>query len=121
MTSTLTEVEPSPVFVDRTGRRGRRLRGLGWVFGVAFVGATLAMVSGLLGTQSDAPSFTVPDTADTLPPGRYVNAPLPSPPGVADRRKGAANTAPNAAAAPSATSPTTQSTPPAPPASNPAP
>lgn len=88
MTSTLTEVETSPVFVDQTGKRGRRLRGLGWVFGAAFVGMTLAMVSGLLGTQSDAPSFTVPGTADTLPPGQYVNAPLPSPPGKADRSKG---------------------------------
>ncbi|WP_406432868.1 hypothetical protein [Streptomyces sp. NBC_01589] len=88
MTSTLTEVEASPVFVDRTGRRGRRLRGLGWVFGVAFVGAAVAMISGLLGTQSQAPAFEVPDTADTAPPGRYVNAPLPSPPGRANRSTG---------------------------------
>lgn len=106
MTSTLTEVETSPVFVDRTGRRGRRLRGLGWVVGAGFVGVTLAMVSGLLGTQSDAPSFAVPDTANTLPPGRYVNAPLPSPPGKADPRKGAPHTAvttPAGAADPTAT------------------
>ncbi|WP_333769253.1 hypothetical protein [Streptomyces sp. IBSBF 2435] len=89
MTSTLTEAEPSPVFVDRTGRRGRRWRGLGWVFGVVFVGVTLSMVSGLLGTQSDAPSFPVPGSANTLPPGQYVNAPLPAPPGKANHSKGA--------------------------------
>jgi hypothetical protein len=93
VTSTLTEVETSPVFVDQTGRRGRRLRGLGWVFGAAFVGMTLAMVSGLLGTQSDAPSFAVPGTANTLPPGQYVNAPLPAPPGKANRSKGVPHTA----------------------------
>lgn len=92
MTSSLSEAEPSPVFVDQSGRRGRRLRGAGWAFGVAFVGVTLAMVSGLLGTQSDAPSFAVPDTADTLPPGQYVNAPLPAPPGKADHGKGAPHT-----------------------------
>ncbi|WUH90976.1 hypothetical protein OG900_13295 [Streptomyces sp. NBC_00433] len=93
MSSTLTEVETSPVFVDETGRRGRRMRGAGWVVGVGFVGVTLAMISGLLGTQSDAPSFDVPGTANTLPPGQYVNAPLPSPPGKADRSKGAPHTA----------------------------
>ncbi|NUS13626.1 MAG: hypothetical protein HOY69_19855 [Streptomyces sp.] len=105
MTSTLPEVvEPSPVFVDESGRRGRRLRGLGWAFGVAFVGATLAMVSGLLGTQSDAPSFPVPKSADTLPPGQYVDAPQPAPPGKADRRKGAPHTAaPTASGTPTAT------------------
>nr|WSX76791.1 hypothetical protein OH826_24930 [Streptomyces sp. NBC_00899] len=102
----MTEVETSPVFVDQTGRRGRRLRGLGWVFGAAFVGMTLAMVSGLLGTQSDAPTFAVPGTADTLPPGQYVNAPLPAPPGKADRNKGVPHTAattPSSTATPTAT------------------
>jgi hypothetical protein len=74
------EVEPSPVFVDQTGRRGRRLRGLGWVFGVACVGFAVAMISGLLGIQSQAPAFAVPDTADTTPPSQYVNAAPPSPP-----------------------------------------
>jgi hypothetical protein len=103
VTSTTSEVvEPSPVFVDESGRRGRRLRGLGWAFGVAFVGVTLAMVSGLLGTQSDAPSFVVPAAADTLPPGQYVNAPLPAPPGKADRSTGK----PRRAAPPTPATPT---------------
>ncbi|MFF4648893.1 hypothetical protein [Streptomyces sp. NPDC001380] len=74
------EVDASPVFVDRTGRRGRRLRGLGWVVGVVCVGFAVAMIAGLVGVQSQAPSFAVPDTANTTPPSQYVNAPLPSPP-----------------------------------------
>jgi hypothetical protein len=102
VTSTTSEVvEPAPVFVDESGRRGRRLRWVGWFFGIAFVGVTLAMISGLLGTQSDAPPFDVPNSADTLPPGQYVDAPQPAPPGKADRRKGA----------PSTVAPTTSSTP----------
>lgn len=85
MTSPRMEVEPSPVFVDRTGRRGRRLRGLGWVFGIVCVGFAVAMISGLLGIQSQAPALVVPDTADTTPPSQYVNAALPSPPGKTKR------------------------------------
>lgn len=80
MTSTLTKAETSPVFVDRTGRRGRRLRGLGWLLGVVLVGFVLAMISGLVGTQSHAPAFSIPSTADTAEPGQYVNAPLPAAP-----------------------------------------
>lgn len=87
MNSTLTEAEPSPVFVDTTGRRGRRLRGLGWVAGVVCVGFAAAMISGLLGAQSRAPAYKVPDSAPTAPPGQYVDAPLPSPPGKAERGK----------------------------------
>ncbi|MFF3559292.1 hypothetical protein ACFYXS_04530 [Streptomyces sp. NPDC002574] len=80
MTSTLTKAETSPVFVDRTGRRGRRLRGFGWLLGLVLVGFVLAMISGLVGTQSHAPAFSIPSTADTAEPGQYVNAPLPSAP-----------------------------------------
>lgn len=113
MTSTLSDVvEPSPVFVDESGRRGRRLRGLGWIAGVAFVGVTLAMISGLLGTQSDAPTFTVPRTADTLPPGQYVDAPLPAPPGRAAHGKGAPlEGAPGIAAPTASSAPTTTTSP----------
>ncbi|MEV7031042.1 hypothetical protein AB0N99_12520 [Streptomyces sp. NPDC093272] len=83
MTSASTEVDPAPVFVDQTGLRGRRLRGLGWVLGLVCTGFVVAMVSGLAGTQSQAPALTVPGTADTTPPGRYLNAPLPAAPGTA--------------------------------------
>ncbi|WP_086727694.1 hypothetical protein [Streptomyces carpinensis] len=83
MTSASAEVEPAPVFVDQTGLRGRRLRGFGWLLGIVCTGFVLAMTSGLLGTQSQAPALTVPGTADTTPPSQYLNAPLPAAPGVA--------------------------------------
>ncbi|MFE3166031.1 hypothetical protein [Streptomyces sp. NPDC059224] len=101
MSSASTEVESAPVFVDRTGLRGRRLRGLGWLVGLVCTGFVVAMVSGLAGTQSQAPALTVPGTADTTPPGQYLNAPLPAAPGVAGSGAGAA--------APAATSDATAS------------
>ncbi|MER7682188.1 MULTISPECIES: hypothetical protein [unclassified Streptomyces] len=82
MTSASTEVESAPVFVDQTGLRGRRLRGFGWLLGLVCTGFVVAMVSGLAGTQSQAPALTVPGTANTTPPGQYLNAPLPAAPGV---------------------------------------
>ncbi|MFK0109731.1 hypothetical protein [Streptomyces sp. NPDC091217] len=98
MTSTSTEVEPTPVFVDQTGLRGRRLRGLGWLVGIVCTGCVVAMISGLVGTQSQAPALTVPGTADTTPPSQYLNAPLPAAPGAA--RPGKSSTAtPTTAAA----------------------
>ncbi|MFJ9705639.1 hypothetical protein [Streptomyces sp. NPDC101234] len=97
MTSTSTEVEPTPVFVDQTGLRGRRLRGLGWLVGIVCTGCVVAMISGLVGTQSQAPALTVPGTADTTPPSQYLNAPLPAAPGA---RPGKSSTAtPTTAAA----------------------
>ncbi|MFJ8007279.1 hypothetical protein [Streptomyces fagopyri] len=83
MTSASTEVESAPVFVDQTGLRGRRLRGFGWLLGLICTGFVAAMVSGLAGTQSQAPALTVPGTANTTPPSQYLNAPLPAAPGVA--------------------------------------
>ncbi|MEU2929854.1 hypothetical protein ABZ636_33110 [Streptomyces sp. NPDC007251] len=83
MTSASTEVEPAPVFVDQTGLRGRRLRGFGWLLGMVCTGFVVAMISGLVGTQSQAPALTVPGTADTTPPSQYLNAPLPAAPGSA--------------------------------------
>lgn len=88
MTSSSTELEPSPVFVDQTGLRGRRLRGLGWLVGIVCTGFVVAMIFGLVGTQSQAPGLTVPHTADTTPPSQYLNAPLPAAPGVAEAGRG---------------------------------
>jgi hypothetical protein len=87
-TSTSTEVEPAPVFVDQTGLRGRRLRGFGWLVGIVCTGCVVAMISGLVGTQSQAPPLTVPGTADTTPPSQYLNAPLPAAPGAAEPQQG---------------------------------
>jgi hypothetical protein len=87
MTSTSTTVDSAPVFVDRTGRRGRRLRGLGWLMGIVCAGCVVAMISGLIGTQSQAPALPVPGTADTKPPNQYLNAPLPAAPGTGEAGK----------------------------------
>ncbi|MGW1586980.1 hypothetical protein [Streptomyces sp. NPDC002386] len=106
MTSASTEVEPAPVFVDQTGQRGRRLRGLGWLVGILCTGCVVAMISGLVGTQSQAPALTVPGTADTTPPSQYLNAPLPAAPGVTEPAAG--TTAP--ATTPDATAPVTATT-----------
>ncbi|MET8099629.1 hypothetical protein ABZV29_24640 [Streptomyces sp. NPDC005236] len=103
MTSTSTEVEPTPVFVDQTGLRGRRLRGLGWMVGITCTGCVVAMVSGLVGTQSQAPALTVPGTANTTPPSQYLNAPLPAAPGVAIPQDGTTATTPASDATASAT------------------
>ncbi|MEU4039576.1 hypothetical protein [Streptomyces collinus] len=88
MTSTSPEVEPAPVFVDQTGLRGRRLRGLGWLLGIVCTGFVVAMIFGLVGAQSQAPGLTVPHTANTTPPSQYLNAPLPAAPGIAQAGKG---------------------------------
>ncbi|MGW5279359.1 hypothetical protein ACWERI_07855 [Streptomyces collinus] len=92
MTSSSTEVEASPVFVDQTGLRGRRLRGLGWLVGIVCTGFVVAMFFGLVGTQSQAPGLTVPHTADTTPPSQYLNAPLPAAPGIPGAGKGTTTT-----------------------------
>ncbi|MEV7386337.1 hypothetical protein [Streptomyces sp. NPDC091215] len=111
MTSTSTEVEPTPVFVDQTGLRGRRLRGLGWLVGIVCTGCVVAMISGLVGTQSQAPALTVPGTADTTPPSQYLNAPLPAAPGAARPGKSSTATPTTAAATASdATAPVTAAT-----------
>ncbi|WP_316777431.1 hypothetical protein [Streptomyces sasae] len=111
MTSTSTEVEPTPVFVDQTGLRGRRLRGLGWLLGIICTGCVVAMISGLVGTQSQAPALTVPGTADTTPPSQYLNAPLPVAPGAAGPGKSSTATpAAAAATASDATAPVTAAT-----------
>jgi hypothetical protein len=104
MSSASTEVEAAPVFVDQTGLRGRRLRGLGWLLGMVCTGLVVAMISGLVGTQSQAPALTVPGTADTTPPSQYLNAPLPAAPGAARSTTAAAATpgAPASVTAPAA-------------------
>ncbi|MFF2364945.1 hypothetical protein ACFVU0_19970 [Streptomyces sp. NPDC058122] len=104
MTSTSTEVEPAPVFVDQTGQRGRRLRGLGWLVGILCAGCVVAMISGLVGTQSQAPALTIPGTANTTPPSQYLNAPLPAAPGVEPGTSTTA-TATEATATPTVTTP----------------
>ncbi|MFF3982804.1 hypothetical protein [Streptomyces sp. NPDC001828] len=61
-----------PVFVDASGRRGKKLRGLGWLCGLAATGFAVALVGSLLGGNSQAPGLDLPDggkaDAVTAPP-----------------------------------------------------
>ncbi|MFG2722621.1 hypothetical protein ACGFW5_30640 [Streptomyces sp. NPDC048416] len=61
-----------PVFVDASGRRGKKLRWLGWIFGLAATGFAVALVGSLLGGSASAPGLTIPDDgtddAVTAPP-----------------------------------------------------
>ncbi|MFD7339502.1 hypothetical protein ACFV98_26350 [Streptomyces violascens] len=58
------------VFVDASGKRGKKLRRLGWLFGLAATGFAVALVGSLLGGSARAPGLDLPDKADavTAPP-----------------------------------------------------
>ncbi|MER8182095.1 hypothetical protein [Kitasatospora sp. NPDC094015] len=51
---------PAPVFVDQSGTRGRRMRGVGWLIGVLTAVLAATMTSGLVGLQSQAPALRIP-------------------------------------------------------------
>ncbi|MFC1405316.1 MULTISPECIES: hypothetical protein [Streptacidiphilus] len=68
--------EASPVFVDHTGKRGRRLRASGWVLGVVCTVFAAGMLSNLVGAQAKAPALRVPATADTSRPLTRSGHPL---------------------------------------------
>ncbi|WP_328312536.1 hypothetical protein OG432_21225 [Streptomyces sp. NBC_00442] len=66
-----------PVFVDSSGRRGKKLRWLGWIFGLAATGFAVALVGSLLGGSASAPGLTIPDgkaDAVTAPPKATATA-----------------------------------------------
>ncbi|WP_405014835.1 hypothetical protein [Kitasatospora sp. NBC_01539] len=48
------------VFVDQSGRRGRALRGLGWVAGLACAGFAGVALTTVAGSNGDAPSMPIP-------------------------------------------------------------
>ncbi|MFK8908037.1 hypothetical protein ACJA3G_13465, partial [Streptomyces sp. YS-3] len=52
-----------PVFVDESGRRGKNLRRLGWVFGLACTCYAVMLVGSLLGGSSRAPWLGIPGPA----------------------------------------------------------
>ncbi|MFD9629610.1 hypothetical protein [Streptomyces violascens] len=58
------------VFVDASGKRGKKVRWLGWFFGLAATGFAVALVGSLLGGSARAPGLNLPDKADavTAPP-----------------------------------------------------
>ncbi|MFB7667386.1 hypothetical protein ACFC1R_26160 [Kitasatospora sp. NPDC056138] len=63
----------SPVFVDQSGTRGRRLRGFGWLVGLASAMVAAALTSSLIGLQSQAPALQVPPQ-----PSSTITSPWPS-------------------------------------------
>lgn len=52
-----------PVFVDESGRRGKNLRRLGWVFGLACTCYAVMLVGSLVGGSSRAPGLGIPGPA----------------------------------------------------------
>lgn len=52
-----------PVFVDESGRRGKNLRRLGWVFGLACTCYAVMLVGSLVGGSSRAPWLGIPGPA----------------------------------------------------------
>ncbi|GGP68184.1 hypothetical protein GCM10010278_52270 [Streptomyces melanogenes] len=52
-----------PVFVDESGRRGKNLRRLGWVFGLACTCYAVMLVGSLMGGSSRAPWLGIPGPA----------------------------------------------------------
>ncbi|MFJ9522326.1 hypothetical protein ACIRPK_29230 [Kitasatospora sp. NPDC101801] len=78
--SSLEEAAPAPVFVSRSGLRGRLLRCFGWP--VSVVGALLAVVmaSSLVGMQADAPAMGIPVQSPAQSPTPEASpSPVPSP------------------------------------------
>ncbi|MFD7840083.1 hypothetical protein [Streptomyces sp. NPDC059761] len=73
------EPAPAPIFVDRSGLRGRLLRGFGWP--VSVVGAILAVAMGssLIGVQADAPAMGIPAQPTWAPAPSPSHAPSLSP------------------------------------------
>lgn len=73
------ELAPAPVFVDRSGARGRLLRGFGWP--VSVVGAVMAaaMGSSLIGVQAAAPVMGIPAQPSLSPTPSPSPSPSPAP------------------------------------------
>ncbi|MFJ1702725.1 hypothetical protein [Kitasatospora sp. NPDC088346] len=54
-----TEI-PKAVFVDQSGRRGRALRGLGWIAGLACAGFAVTALTTVAGSNAQAPAMPIP-------------------------------------------------------------
>ncbi len=68
----------TPVFVDESGRRSRRLRRLGAAVGVACAVYAVVIVATLVSGNSSAPWLPLPGEADDTPAGQIEISPLPS-------------------------------------------
>lgn len=71
-----------PVFVDASGRRGKKVRWLGWVFGLACTGFAVALVGSLLGGSARAPGLTLPEGGKAGAVSASPGAPAPQAPKV---------------------------------------
>ncbi|MEV6736873.1 hypothetical protein AB0N14_07945 [Streptomyces sp. NPDC051104] len=67
-----------PVFVDESGRRGRRLRRIGIALGVACAAYAAVIVATLLSGNSAAPWLPVPREQEDVPASKVDSSPLPS-------------------------------------------
>ncbi|MFD9125096.1 hypothetical protein [Kitasatospora sp. NPDC059571] len=77
----VVHAEAAPVFVDQSGTRGRRLRGLGWLIGLASTMLAAAMTGSLVGLQSHAPAIRVPPQPSStipVPSAHPSGSPAPS-------------------------------------------
>ncbi|MEU6521629.1 hypothetical protein ABZ892_01985 [Streptomyces sp. NPDC046924] len=74
--------EPSdgPVFVDESGRRGRRYRRIGLALGLACAAYAVVIVATLLSGNSDAPWVPVPDQEQGQPAEKAETSPRPAEP-----------------------------------------
>ena len=70
------EVSAAPVFVDLTGRRGRRLRRVGVLVGLTCVGYAVLTVATLLSGNSTAPWLPIPAPGEGGPSGTVGVPPL---------------------------------------------
>ncbi|MFI8518853.1 hypothetical protein ACIGEZ_13650 [Streptomyces sp. NPDC085481] len=73
--------EPNgPVFVDESGRRGRRFRRIGTLIGVACTVYAVVIVATLLSGNSTAPWVPVPKQEQDVPAGQDQASPSPTEP-----------------------------------------
>ncbi|MEV6765359.1 hypothetical protein AB0N16_32920 [Streptomyces sp. NPDC051105] len=72
------EVSDAPVFVDASGRRGRRFRRIGMAVGLACAVYAVVIVVTLLSGSSDAPWLPVPGQNHGRPAGKVDDSPQPA-------------------------------------------
>jgi hypothetical protein len=110
-----------PVFVDTSGRRGRKLRRIGWILGAICVGYASVLAVSLAGADSRAPWLMIPGegdddarpavSADPSDPASAPASPGGSPSGTATATDGGVPTEVNAPIASPDTTPTGTSRP----------
>ncbi|MGW6519697.1 hypothetical protein [Streptomyces sp. NPDC054962] len=88
-------VPGTPVFVDESGRRSRRLRRLGVAVGIACSVYALVIVATLVSGNSSAPWLPLPGQGDDTPAGKVETSSVPS---VSESPSGSDRAAPNAGA-----------------------